>query len=102
LIKLFSFAGETVLDPFLGSGTTSKVSRALGRNSFGYEIDLELEHVVRQKLNYEQLSFSADNIEIVIRQDAKRLRTDLQELVTKQKSVTKKTKLPQASRQIER
>ena len=32
LIKLFSFAGETVLDPFLGSGTTMKVAQELGRN----------------------------------------------------------------------
>ncbi|MBI2125805.1 MAG: site-specific DNA-methyltransferase [Thaumarchaeota archaeon] len=39
LIKLFSFAGETVLDPFLGSGTTSKVAMQHGRNSVGYEID---------------------------------------------------------------
>jgi len=39
LIKLFSFHGETVLDPFLGSGTTMKVAQELGRNSWGYEID---------------------------------------------------------------
>ena len=39
LIKMFSFVGETVLDPFLGSGTTSKVARELGRNSIGYEIN---------------------------------------------------------------
>ena len=32
-IKLFSYVGETVLDPFLGSGTTMKVARQLGRNS---------------------------------------------------------------------
>ena len=37
LIKLFSFVGETVLDPFLGSGTTTKVARNLGRHSVGYE-----------------------------------------------------------------
>lgn len=39
LIKMFSFAGETVLDPFLGSGTTTKVAAELGRNSVGYEIN---------------------------------------------------------------
>ena len=33
LIKLFSYIGETVLDPFLGSGTTMKVANKLGRNS---------------------------------------------------------------------
>lgn len=97
LIKLFTFVGETVLDPFLGSGTTAKVARALGRNSFGYEIDLELIDVVKQKLNYQQLSFSNDSVEIIVRQDAKRLRTDLQKQVMRQKSVTKKTKFPQVS-----
>jgi hypothetical protein len=35
---MFTFQGDTVLDPFLGSGTTSKVAWELGRNSIGYEI----------------------------------------------------------------
>lgn len=96
LLKLFSFTGETVLDPFLGSGTTTKVAKALGRNSFGYELDLELLNVVKQKLNYQQLSFSDDTIEIIARQDAQRLRKSLQKLVAKQKSVTRKTKPVQA------
>src|SRR5690625_867048 len=38
LIKMFAFKGETVLDPFLGSGTTSLAARKLGRNSIGYEM----------------------------------------------------------------
>ena len=50
LIKLFSFHGETVLDPFLGSGTTMKVAQELGRNSWGYEIDRGLKKVIKQKL----------------------------------------------------
>ena len=51
LIKMFSFAGETVLDPFLGSGTTSLVARNLGRNSIGYEINKEFAPVIREKLD---------------------------------------------------
>jgi len=66
------------------------VSRALGRKSIGYQIDLELTDVVKQKLNYQQLTLSGDNIGTIIRQDDKNLRTDLEELVMKQKSVTKK------------
>jgi len=92
LIRLFSFMGETVLDPFLGSGTTSKIAKSLGRNSVGYELDLELTDVVKQKLNYEQLSFASDSIEITVRQDSKRLRTNLQNQVARQKSVTNKSR----------
>jgi DNA modification methylase len=50
LIRLFSFHGETVLDPFLGSGTTMKVAQELGRNSWGYEIDHGLKKIIAQKL----------------------------------------------------
>lgn len=39
LIRMFSFPGETVLDPFLGSGTTSVAALHLKRNSIGYEIN---------------------------------------------------------------
>lgn len=39
LIRMFSFVGDTVLDPFLGSGTTMLAAMRVGRNSIGYEID---------------------------------------------------------------
>ena len=39
LIRMFTFAGDTVLDPFLGSGTTVKAALELGRNAVGYEIN---------------------------------------------------------------
>ena len=38
LIRMYSFVGDIVLDPFLGTGTTSKVASDLGRNSIGFEI----------------------------------------------------------------
>jgi site-specific DNA-methyltransferase (adenine-specific) len=38
LIKLYSFVGDTVLDPFMGTGTTLSVAKELGRNSIGFEI----------------------------------------------------------------
>lgn len=39
LIRMFSFAGDTVLDPFLGSGSTTIAAIAAGRNSIGVEVD---------------------------------------------------------------
>jgi site-specific DNA-methyltransferase (adenine-specific) len=39
LIKMFSFAGDTVLDPFVGTGTTSLAALNTGRNSIGVEIE---------------------------------------------------------------
>ena len=44
LIKMYSFVGDTVLDPFLGSGTTCKIASELGRNSIGYEIGFNREN----------------------------------------------------------
>src|SRR3989449_5985134 len=72
LIKLFSFHGETVLDPFLGSGTTMKVAQELGRNSWGYEIDQGLKKIITQKLEYKRRSDS--KVEFRIRGAPKRSR----------------------------
>ena len=39
LIRMFSFVGDTVLDPFMGTGTTAQAALSLGRNAVGYEIN---------------------------------------------------------------
>ena len=39
LIRMFSFVGDTVLDPFLGTGTTTVAAAGIGRNSIGVEVD---------------------------------------------------------------
>jgi DNA modification methylase len=39
LIRMFSFVGDTVLDPFMGTGTTSVAASRWGRNSIGIEVD---------------------------------------------------------------
>lgn len=40
LIRMFSFVGDTVLDPFMGTGTTSLACAKWGRNSVGIELDV--------------------------------------------------------------
>ena len=50
LIRMFSYVGDTVLDPFLGSGTTVKVARDLGRVGIGYERELQYKSVIMKKL----------------------------------------------------
>jgi DNA modification methylase len=61
LIKMFSFVGDTVLDPFLGSGTTSLAARQLGRNSVAYEINKEFVPIVRNKLGLMQAELMDDS-----------------------------------------
>src|SRR5438445_8725089 len=73
LIKLYSFHAETVLDPFLGSGTTMKVAQELGRNSWGYEIDRELKKVIKRKM--ENNHQSASKVEFRFRQELKKSRS---------------------------
>lgn len=50
IIEMFSFVGETVLDPFLGSGTTSLAAILTNRNSIGYEINKSFLPVIKSKL----------------------------------------------------
>lgn len=51
LIKMFSFAGETVFDPFMGSGTTALAARNLQRNSIGYEINPDFVSYYKNKVD---------------------------------------------------
>jgi site-specific DNA-methyltransferase (adenine-specific) len=56
LIKMFSFVGDNILDPFTGSGTTSLAAQKLNRNSFGYEINPDFIPIIKNKLNINQKS----------------------------------------------
>lgn len=49
LIRMFTFEGETVLDPFLGSGTTTLAARNLNRNSIGFEINRDFLPIIETK-----------------------------------------------------
>jgi len=50
LIKMFSFVGDTILDPFLGSGTTTLAAKNLDRNSVGYEINKKFLPIIKEKI----------------------------------------------------
>ncbi len=50
LIRMFSFVGDTVLDPFMGSGTTALAAYHLDRNSIGYELNKNFRRYYEQKV----------------------------------------------------
>ncbi|GAB4326294.1 MAG: DNA methyltransferase [Candidatus Zixiibacteriota bacterium] len=50
LIRMFTFVGETVLDPFMGGGTTAVAANELGRSSIGYEIDDACVPIIRRRV----------------------------------------------------
>ncbi len=79
LIKMFSFVGDTVLDPFLGSGTTSLAARNLGRNSVGYEINTEFIPIIKNKLNVNQSDI--DGTKYIFLKD--KVNTDLNKRIEK-------------------
>jgi site-specific DNA-methyltransferase (adenine-specific) len=61
LIKMFSFVGDTILDPFLGSGTTTVSAKNLDRNSIGIEINDEFIPIIKSKFNKLQSEDSTDH-----------------------------------------
>ncbi len=70
LIKMYSFMEETVLDPFLGSGTTIKVALELNRNGIGYEMNEKFLDLIKKKLGLTKDSLEFENnIEIIKRKN---------------------------------
>lgn len=55
LTRMFSFRGDTVVDPFLGSGTTMLAAMKLGRNSTGYEVNPDFLPVIKKRLGIERI-----------------------------------------------
>lgn len=55
-IALWTYKGDTVVDPFLGSGTTAKVAKEMDRYSIGYEIREELEEDIESYTGMNQVS----------------------------------------------
>lgn len=65
LIRMFSFVGDTVLDPFLGTGTTSLAAAKTGRNSIGFEVDEYYFNAASARLHNETSSlFSTTTIDV--------------------------------------
>lgn len=68
LIKMFSFVGDTILDPFLGSGTTSLAAKNLNRNSVGYEINSEFIPNIKEKLSVDENKIFEEHSYEVVKQ----------------------------------
>lgn len=67
LMCMFTYEGDTVLDPFLGSGTTTRVAYELGRDSIGYEIGFKSEKIedteeaIKEKVHFNETPISERN-----------------------------------------
>ncbi|REJ69255.1 MAG: site-specific DNA-methyltransferase [Planctomycetota bacterium] len=64
LIRMFSFVGDTVLDPFLGTGTTTVAASASGRNSIGFEIDDAYLHYALKRIQDSRDFFSKAQVAV--------------------------------------
>ncbi len=80
LIKMFSFVGETVLDPFAGSGTTALAAKNTDRNSVGFEINSEFIPIIKEKLGVHQRDLNGTTYEF-LEQDV--LKTDFEKEIQK-------------------
>lgn len=69
LIRMFSLLGDTVLDPFAGTGTTLKAARVLGRHSIGYEQDDEVIPMLKKELESVNHITTEDVLRNIIRVD---------------------------------
>lgn len=68
LIKMFSFQGENVLDPFGGSGTTTLAAKNLGRNSASFEINPDYIPILKEKTGAMQHDLEGTNYQFVVRE----------------------------------
>jgi len=69
LVKMFTFVGDTVLDPFLGSGTTTLAAKNLSRNSVGYEINGDFLPIIKERIGCSQNLFSDNHIFEITKQE---------------------------------
>ncbi|WXG46628.1 MAG: site-specific DNA-methyltransferase [Candidatus Atabeyarchaeum deiterrae] len=67
LIRMFSVAGDTILDPFLGTGTSLKVAIALNRSMIGYEIDNRFGEMIQKEITSAKARFPDMKFEVISR-----------------------------------
>ncbi len=66
LIRMFSYVEDWVLDPFLGSGTTTKAAKELGRNSVGIELNPDYLTRIEEKVGIKQSDmFTGTKFEVI-------------------------------------
>jgi len=58
LIRMFSFWGDWILDPFLGSGSTMRAAKELDRNSVGIELNPDFLPIIKEKMELPHNSIS--------------------------------------------
>ena len=66
LISAYTNLGDVVLDPFLGSGTTLKVSRILNRRGIGYEINQELKNLIKSKITEDWIPPDFSKLDVIM------------------------------------
>ena len=64
LIQLYTFAGDVMLDPFMGSGTTALAALETGRHFVGYEIEESYIEIARRRIQktHERISGGSSDI----------------------------------------
>jgi modification methylase len=80
LIKMFSFVGDTIFDPFAGSGTTNLAAKNLDRNSIGYEINTDFIPILKQKLGTSQKDIHGTIFEFLTQETTIDFENEIQKL----------------------
>jgi len=76
LVRMFSFVGDTVLDPFMGTGTTNVAAAKWGRNSIGVEVTPEYFDMGASRLSNEATSLFSDTSIRLVRGEDGQIRGD--------------------------
>jgi site-specific DNA-methyltransferase (adenine-specific) len=71
LVRMFSFTGDTVLDPFMGTGTTLLAAARSDRNAIGVELEAEYIRIAQRKLDKQLLGLfrNEDSAEVTYKSD---------------------------------